>query len=298
MISKKTTITVGIPAFNEEKNIVELLDSIEKQNRSAFSVEKILVISDGSSDNTVKSAKKNHIQKLEVIEFPKRSGKNKALEFIQKQTTTDILVLFDADVQIRDTHFIEKLIDPIINNKSNLTSASVIPIKNNTFFGKILYFSNRFKLNLYESWNMGNNLYTCHGRALAMDKKMYSKMNYENIIADDALAFLTAKKNNLKYSYSKNAQVFYRIPKTINDHTKQSTRFMNSQKQLYKYFDAKIIDSSYKIPMVLAVKTTFSYFMKEPISMIMYVFIFTYLKILTSMKNNELTVWETARTSK
>jgi hypothetical protein len=131
-----------------------------------------------------------------------------------------------------------------------------------------------------------------------MDKKMYSKMNYENIIADDALAFLTAKKNNLKYSYSKYAQVFYKIPKTINDHTKQSTRFMNSQKQLYKYFDTKTIDSSYKIPPILAVKTTFNYFMKEPISMIMYIVIFTYLKIRTALKNNELSIWEVARTSK
>ena len=54
---KQLRVTIGIPAYNEENNIIPLLTSLVNQKTSQVVVEKIIVMSDGSSDNTVGSVK-------------------------------------------------------------------------------------------------------------------------------------------------------------------------------------------------------------------------------------------------
>ena len=53
----KPIVTIATIALNEESNIKRLLDSILKQRAKNFRLGKILVVSDGSADNTVNIAK-------------------------------------------------------------------------------------------------------------------------------------------------------------------------------------------------------------------------------------------------
>lgn len=46
-------VTVGIPCFNESKNILKCLDSITSQSDIFQSIE-VLIVDDGSTDDTVK----------------------------------------------------------------------------------------------------------------------------------------------------------------------------------------------------------------------------------------------------
>ena len=54
-MSSKPTVTVGISAYNEEHAFPALLESLLKQSQTSFVFEKIIVVSDGSTDNTVKN---------------------------------------------------------------------------------------------------------------------------------------------------------------------------------------------------------------------------------------------------
>ena len=49
---KKLTVTIGIPAYNEEKNIGRLLRALLRQKTNGLSIKKIIVISDASTDKT------------------------------------------------------------------------------------------------------------------------------------------------------------------------------------------------------------------------------------------------------
>ena len=49
---KKLTVTIGIPAYNEEKNIGRLLKSLSNQKGDDFTLNEIVVLSDGSTDMT------------------------------------------------------------------------------------------------------------------------------------------------------------------------------------------------------------------------------------------------------
>ena len=86
-------ILVGIPAFNEEKNIGSIIIKLEKM------VDGVIVCNDGSSDLTGIIAEKLGAT---VINHPKNLGYGGAINSIftkAKEMDADILVTFDADGQ-------------------------------------------------------------------------------------------------------------------------------------------------------------------------------------------------------
>ena len=113
----KLKIIVGIPAFNEEKNIAVVIIQLKKI------VDKIIVCNDGSTDLTSKIAEELGVI---VINHEKNLGYGAAIRSIflkSKDLDGDILVTFDADGQHR-VDDINKVINPIINGKSDLVIGS------------------------------------------------------------------------------------------------------------------------------------------------------------------------------
>ncbi|PJE58457.1 MAG: hypothetical protein COU81_00665 [Candidatus Portnoybacteria bacterium CG10_big_fil_rev_8_21_14_0_10_36_7] len=294
----KGSLTVGIPAHNEEKNIHNLLTDIKKQLQTNYELKQVILVLDGSTDNTLSEAKRNDLSKLKIHQFKTRQGKSEALEFIQSHSKTDLLMLFDADVEIRDKNFINKLVEPILVKKADLTSAKIVAKRTDSIFNEILYLSNEYKQTIYQAWNEGNNLYTCHGRSICLSKKLYSKINYKGVVADDALAYVTALHLGLKYAFVKEAKVFYQLPQTFDDHAKQSVRFLKREKQFSKYFDSKFVKKQYRIPLKILVPATLQYLFYKPVNMSIYILLFIYLKILSLISGANNSKWSIAKSSK
>ena len=111
------SIIVGIPAFNEEKNIAVLIIQLKKV------ADKIIVCNDGSTDLTSKIAEELGAT---VINHEKNLGYGAAIRSIflkSRDLNGDILVTFDADGQHR-VEDINKVINPIINEESDLVIGS------------------------------------------------------------------------------------------------------------------------------------------------------------------------------
>ena len=110
-------VIIGIPAFNEEKNIAVLIIQLKKI------ADKIIVCNDGSTDLTSKIAEELGAT---VINHEKNLGYGAAIRSIflkSKDLDGDILVTFDADGQHR-IEDINKVINPIINGESDLVIGS------------------------------------------------------------------------------------------------------------------------------------------------------------------------------
>ena len=110
-------ITIGIPAYNEEKNIASIITKLKKITDS------IIVCDDGSSDMTTEISK--NLGAI-VISHGKNMGYGAAINSIfqkSKEINVDLLVTFDADGQHR-VEDIEKVVEPIKNNDADLVIGS------------------------------------------------------------------------------------------------------------------------------------------------------------------------------
>ena len=116
-------IAIGLPAYNEEKNIASIITKLE--GVSDF----VIVCDDGSSDLTGKIASK---MGAIVITHEKNKGYGAAIRSLflkSKELEVDILVTFDADGQ-HSVNDITKVIQPILDQKADLVIGSRFLDKN------------------------------------------------------------------------------------------------------------------------------------------------------------------------
>ena len=88
-------VSVIIPAYNEEKSIAGTIESILKSDYPKDKFE-VIVINDGSNDNTLKVAKKFEKRGVRVLS-KKNGGKGNALNFGIDKAKGEIIFSMDAD---------------------------------------------------------------------------------------------------------------------------------------------------------------------------------------------------------
>lgn len=280
----KPSVTVGISALNEEANIKNLLLSILKQ-KGDFSLDKVVVISDGSDDSTVNTAKSVEDGRVLVVDGKTREGKAIRQNEICKMSESDTLVIMDADTLPADEYFISKLIKPIILDKSvGLVSGPNIPVTPKNIFEKVLVFGLSFKTELFESIG-SDNVFLCVGANRAFSKEFYKKINWPAGYPEDAYSYLSAISFGYKFKYQKDAKVLFRLPDNLTDHLRQSRRFIDSPIKLEKYFSKDFISKKYKIPKAFLLTKMFKYFFKNPFYAICYLFVASYPRVFKRSKS-------------
>ena len=91
-------ISVVIPAFNEEKKLELSLQKIIQYLEKNFENYEILVIDDGSKDNTPEIIQKYKEKKVRMIQNPKNMGKGFSVKLGMINTKYDPLLFTDADL--------------------------------------------------------------------------------------------------------------------------------------------------------------------------------------------------------
>ncbi|MEC4847599.1 MAG: glycosyltransferase family 2 protein [Nitrosarchaeum sp.] len=110
-------ITVGIPAYNEEKNIASIIENLSKI------ADTVIVCNDGSSDNTGRIAEKmgaiviNHERNLGY------GGAIRSLFLKARELESDVLVTMDSDGQHRISDVLP-VAEPITKNQADLVIGS------------------------------------------------------------------------------------------------------------------------------------------------------------------------------
>src|SRR5690554_2981567 len=107
-------IAVIIPAYNEESRIGSVLEVVKQIDI----IDEIIVIEDGSIDNTYNRALDMGVRALKLAQ---NSGKGAAIMEGVHNTDAEIIVLLDADlVGLTPLHIID-LIKPIMSNECSMT---------------------------------------------------------------------------------------------------------------------------------------------------------------------------------
>lgn len=299
MSSIPVSVTVGIPAYNEAANITYILREILAQNQDGFVLEKIVVNSDGSSDETVLLARSIGDHRIIVVENHDRKGQSVRQNEIIASTTSDILVLLNADIALDGRDFLGSLVHPIIAGGADFTSANMLPIKPDSFLEKVLAFSLDLKNLLFEDWRNGNNLYTCHGAARAFARSYYKHFRFSDSVGEDAYSYLFGATRNYRYQYVSQAVSRIKLPDTIADHLKQSRRFFHSQSRFSDIFGPTFVEREYAYPLGRALSKIVATGLRHPILFVSYLLLTTYSCLSSHIYRGATSnTWEIATSSK
>ena len=107
-------VTAVIPAYNEEQTIADVVKCV----KSIDKIQKVIVVSDGSTDSTAEIARECG---ADVIELDENVGKGGAIRAGINECGTEIILFLDADlIGLTEKHVLD-LIEPVIDNKADMT---------------------------------------------------------------------------------------------------------------------------------------------------------------------------------
>ena len=180
------SVSIIIPAYNEEKFILQLIEKIKKNNFASLNLAyEIIVINDGSTDNTKEILSKiNGIKVIDQI----NSGKGSAVQKGIKHSKADLILIQDADLEY-DPNDYYSLLEPFkfsekisvygsrpknVFNKENLFVDKHHNQKYGPYFmNKLLCFFFKFLFNIYLTDPLTG--YKIYERNFFLKNKIFSK---------------------------------------------------------------------------------------------------------------------------
>lgn len=211
------SITVGICAYNEEKNIGELLRLLSSQKNNGTYIKEIMVVSSACTDKTDEIVNKFVMKdsRIKHIIQKEREGKASAVNVILKNATSDIIILASADILILE-ETIDKLVAPFLDKTIGMTGGHPIPVDGkSTFIG--------YSVNLI--WEL-------HHELALKTPKLGEIVAFRNIVekipvdtaVDEASIEAIIRKKGLNLCYTPGAIVRNKGPSTIGDFILQRRR--------------------------------------------------------------------------
>ena len=130
-------ILIIIPCYNEEENILNVYQSIMKYNKENHTNYDVIVINDGSVDNTESILNDNHIKHIKLVHNlgiggAVQTGYKYASEYAY-ENNYDIAVQFDGDGQ-HNVEYVKNIVEPIIKGNADFVIGSRFVKKDNNNF--------------------------------------------------------------------------------------------------------------------------------------------------------------------
>lgn len=188
-------ISIIIPAYNEENKIANCIKSILNSNYKNY---EIILVDDGSTDNTIKNAKEAY-NDLIVIKA-EHKGKVDALNLGVKKAKNEIVFCMDADV-VLDKNAIKYLVQPLKENDVAATNALVLTKKHNNLvqaWQNVEYFYNNL-IRLSFSKLFKNSIWF-FGAVACYKKNALKKIGYfkKESLTEDMFVCLELYRNNYR----------------------------------------------------------------------------------------------------
>ncbi len=260
------TVTIGIPAHNEEKNIAQLLRSLCKQQQVGYKLEALYIVCDGCTDKTAATAISAVSEKsyAYVINDGLRKGQAERLNELYQICKSDIFITFDADTRILDPLLVSKLVAPFQDKEVGLVGGNDIPAKPKNFLQKALTIYEQAWKSITQEIDDGHNVHNHPGRISAVRAEIVkNNLLPENIVANDHYLYFFAVKQGWKFRYAKDAIIYFQLPDSLRDYLLQGSRFINSQENITSYFNL-MAEEEYEVPRALKSKAYRKYLLKEP----------------------------------
>jgi glycosyltransferase involved in cell wall biosynthesis len=281
---KKFSVTVGIPAYNEELNILYTLQSVVKQAGQLFTLEKIRVISDGSTDKTeeiVKAFSREHPM-VELVADQERKGKITRLNQLCRMNESDFLIFLDADTVFESENAIEEAIRVFRGDEDvNVVAMHEIPVKAETFVERI----NNAGCHLWDETrlfiNGGNHIHNLRGSGSVVRKKFADTLEFPvRLTTDASFLYLKAIENNpdgFRYAYK--AHILYHSPNSLDECRIQGSRSIFDQKSHVSNYFGNWVFEKYRIPTKYKVRAVLKRMIQDPVFTTLAILLGVYVRL-------------------
>jgi glycosyltransferase involved in cell wall biosynthesis len=249
-------VTIGIPSYNEERNIISLLRSLSYQYSNDYSISEI-IISDDSTDSTPelveRFAEKNPQLNINLIHHCERRGAAAGWNEIFTRSAGDVIVLYDADIII-DKHTTAQLVS-FLEEGIGLCASNPKPIQDRGISGRASSFIAYW---LRSVRNRCMSQYTVMGRALSVPAEVAKKISIpSDIIAIDLYLQCKILELGLDILYNDNAWIYFRPANKLFDFASQVIRASLGHKQIYSYYSKLKINLPLKVAFIEASRNLF-----------------------------------------
>jgi glycosyltransferase involved in cell wall biosynthesis len=288
-----TTVSIGIPSYNEESNIKTILESVICSNLNSIDLSEIIISDDSTDDtpNIVKQFIKNHSKKIIFVHNRKRRGAANAWNDIIQNATGQIIVLYDADVKPNPNCTLE-LVNKI-NNNVGICASNPRPIRGQGIPAQ----GTIFVCDWLESVRKRQiSEYTVMGRGLSIRSDIAKKITIpKSVIAIDL--YIQSKVMEMGYDvvFNPNAIVQFKPAKTFVDFSSQVIRASKGHGQLKKLGYGLKNQLTLKTAMVEYIRVA----LRNPngaLSTCLCYFMIPFY--MSRIKNIDSALWHTARSTK
>ncbi len=297
---KWLSISIGIPAHNEEASIGYAIRSIAQQKRRSWMLNNVFVICDGCSDHTsgkVISLRRKY-KWITLIDDKKHLGKTARLNQLHKLNKSDILIYMDADTVLGNDS-IENLVQHFINPNVGMACGNKIPTPPRTLVEKLVDVWYEYFYLIRKSLSHGDNVYNATSCYTAIRGVVAKKFRYPaSLLSSGAYSYFEIKKRNLSFVFVAEAKIYFRSPATLSEYYLQITRNTEDQKYCAKAF-GKSIYRYYLISWAFKVKALLQMIEKEHWAMPLSILFNIYTNWrAASMKEGKKTFWEVVHSTK
>jgi len=225
-------ISFLLPAYNEEKQIRKCIESIDKAAANYTGHTEIIVVNDGSTDNTRKISSEAILNLKnaggKVFNIP-NSGKGFALQYGLERLRGDVIFRIDTDSAI-DEYAINRVMnhfkDPVVGSVSGL----ILPLEEKSWIQKIWLLRWSLLTFYKREWELIDSVLVQPGAFSVFRKNalMMAGGWADNILGEDADIAVRLARCGYRNEYEDHAVVFSDIPSNLKDLREQRVRWAMS----------------------------------------------------------------------
>ncbi|MBR3633360.1 MAG: glycosyltransferase family 2 protein [Bacteroidaceae bacterium] len=140
------TLTIIIPAYNEERNLASVLDSVMQVELPYGADKEIIVVDDGSADDTVGRIQSfiaaNPQARINLIRHTSNQGKGAAIRTALPAVSGEYVIIQDADGELDPRDF-AKMLSKMVDEDLPVVYGSRFLIAGGRLGSRFFYYGNR-----------------------------------------------------------------------------------------------------------------------------------------------------------
>ncbi len=212
-------LTIGIPAYNEEKSIKNtILNILPQINKN----DELLIVASGCTDNTVNIVKSINNKRIKIITQSERRGKVSGTNIILANAKGEIIILIDADVII-SKESIKKIVSNFDDPQVGASCARVANFQKITLFDKIQGLGWEGLDQQKREENKKGTFYALNGYLQAIKNGIVNQLD-EKYLLDDALLGWEIKNKGYKIIYDYEICAYVKAAQNLKDYIAQKSR--------------------------------------------------------------------------